>query len=153
MAVEKVVISVAGIKSANNFMGRELEGVHKGSVIETVNFAPEQLRSIKGSDEAIAAVKATLQEFDSKATGEHKIEHQIKLAPELKIVNKVGMPLELTGNIQDFEAEANLVAVTAKDKAHGTRYIRVIGLVLNVASAAEVPVYQSATIDDGDLFI
>lgn len=152
MAVEKVVVAVTGIKSANNFSARALTGEYEGEEISTVNIGLDQLSSVKGPDGAVDWVKATRAEFETKK-GEKVEQYQLKLADDLQIVNKVGMPLDLTGNIENAEVEANLVGVTGVDKKFHKRYVRIIGIVLNVDSAAEVPVYKAAEIENGDLFV
>lgn len=152
MAVEKVVVAVSGIKSANNFIARALEGKYEGEEISTVNIGLDQLLSVKGPEGVVGLVKATRAEFETKK-GEHVEQYQLKLAEDLQIVNKVGVPLDLTGNIENAEVEANLIGVTGIDKKYHNRYVRIIGIVLNVNSAAEVPVYKAAQIESSDLFI
>lgn len=152
MAVEKVVIAVSGIKSANNFSVRELAGEYEGEKISSVNIGLDQLLSVNGPEGVIDWVKATKAEFETKK-GERVEQYQLKQADELEIVNKVGMPMELTGNIENAEVEANLIGVTGIDKKFHKRYVRIIGIVMNVNSAAEVPVYKAAEIESDDLFI
>lgn len=152
MATTKLTIAVKGIKSANNFSARELEGQYEGEKITTVNIAPEDLMSVKGADGAIDRVKATLAKFTTK-DGQNVEQYQLKLAEDVQIVNKVGVPLELEGNIDNANVEANLVGVEGVDKKYKKPYIRIVGIVLNVTGAAEVSIYEGVKIGDEDLFI
>lgn len=154
MATQKVTIAVKGIKSANNFSVRELTGEYAGETISTVNIAPDALVSVKADDQdkALAIVKSTLSNFKTK-DGVDVEQYQLKLAEDVSIVNKVGVPLDIEGNLDNVEVEANLVAVTGVDKKYHKEYLRVIGIVLNVTSAAEVSIYEGVKIGDEDLFI
>ena len=154
MATQKVTIAVKGIKSANNFSARELPGEYAGGTISTVNIAPDALVSVKADDQdkALAIVKSTLSNFKTK-DGVDVEQYQLKLAEDVSIVNKVGVPLDIEGNLDNVEVEANLVAVTGVDKKYHKEYLRVIGIVLNVTSVAEVSIYEGVKIGDEDLFI
>ena len=152
MATQKITIAVKGIKSANNFSPRELEGQYAGEKISSINIDPDDLVSVKGADGTIEKVKATLAKFQTKDDLDVE-QYQLKLAEDVQIVNKVGVPLELEGNIDNAAIEANLVGVTGVDKKYHKEYIRIVGIVLNVTGAAEVSIYEGVKIGDEDLFI